>query len=128
LFALSFRHTDALVVGEGGDTMRFGPDHKFHVVVDPGTESELADILFEASLRDLDLQFKGGLTMAEHPTLFTDKGEAEVEAYGRLVAMRATLAIARSGVGEKLQEATRIEIIGPDGTVVFSADLPDRPR
>lgn len=62
---------------------------------DPTPESEKADRLFQASLKDLELQFKGGLTIAQHPTLFTAKAEAEIEAYGRLVAMRASQAIAR---------------------------------
>ena len=107
--------------------MRFGVEDKLWVVVDPQPTSELADVMFEASLRDLELQIKGGLTMDENPTLFTDKAEAEVEAYGRMVALQATQAIARSGVGERLQEAARVEIIGPDGEVLFAADLPGQP-
>ena len=104
--------------------MRFAPDHKFWVVVDPTSDSTTEDILFQASLKDLDLQFKGGLKIEENPTLFTDQREAEVEAYGRIVALRAAQAIARSGAGSKLQNATRIEIYGADGEVVFEADLP----
>ncbi|MBU1951126.1 MAG: hypothetical protein KJ927_20610 [Candidatus Eisenbacteria bacterium] len=66
--------------------MKYGVDDRFWLVVDPGPESEEADILFEASLRSLDLQFKGGLTMDRNPTLFTDRKEAEIEAFGRLMA------------------------------------------
>ena len=69
--------------------MRYGPDDKFWVVIDPNKDSELDDIVFQASLRDLDLQFKGGLKIEENPTLFTDEQEAMHEAYGRLTAMRA---------------------------------------
>jgi len=43
------------------------------VVLDPTKDSETADILFETSLRGLDLQFKGGLSMASNPTIFTDE-------------------------------------------------------
>lgn len=42
--------------------MRYGQDEKFWVVLDPRSDSETVDILFETSLRSLDLQFKGGLT------------------------------------------------------------------
>jgi hypothetical protein len=59
--------------------MKYGPDHKFWCVTDPTDESEMGDILFEASLRELALQFKGGLTMDAHPTLFTEKAEADLK-------------------------------------------------
>ncbi len=104
--------------------MRYGPDDKFLVVIDPKPESTMADILFKGSLRDLALQLKGGLTMEEHPTLFTDEHEAEIEAYGRFVAMRAAEAIARNPGPAKLQNATRIEVLDGDGNVLFEADLP----
>jgi hypothetical protein len=60
--------------------------------------------------------------MDDHPTLFTDEREAEIEAYGRLVAMRAAQAIAR--IPSKLQNATRIEVLNGDGDVLFESDLP----
>jgi len=65
----------------------------FWVVTDPTPESALEDILFETSLRGLELQFKGGLTAGDNPTIFTDWFEAQVEAEGRLVATRAHRAI-----------------------------------
>lgn len=37
------------------------PDTKFYLVIKPSLQSELVDILFETSLRGLELQFKGGL-------------------------------------------------------------------
>ena len=103
--------------------MRYGPDHKFYVVVDPKPHSTREDIIFQASLQDLELQFKGGLTIDENPTLFTEREAAEAEAHGRLVAMRATQAIARSGAGSKLLNATRIELRDGNGTVIFETDL-----
>jgi hypothetical protein len=102
--------------------MRYGPDDKFWVVTNPTPESETADILFQASLKDLELQFKGGLTMDQHPTLFTEK--AEIEAYGRMVAMRASRAIARRvAEGKPLKGAHRIEVLDENGKVIFDADL-----
>lgn len=104
--------------------MRYGPDDKFWVVVDAAPESTLPDILFQASLHDLERQFKGGLTMDEHPTLFTDEREAEVEAYGRLVAQRAAQAIARLDAKTSLRDVTHIELLDADGNPIFQAELP----
>jgi hypothetical protein len=42
------------------------------------------DVLFHALLEELALQFMGGLSMEERPTLFTNKTEAEMEAPERL--------------------------------------------
>lgn len=104
--------------------MRFGPDEKMWVVTDPCPHSEMADILFQASLRDLELQFKGGLAMSRNPTLFTEKAEAKIEAYGRMVAMRASRAIAqRAAEGKPLDGAHRIEILDGNGKVLFEAEL-----
>ena len=44
--------------------MRFGPNDKFWVVVDATPDAVDGENVFQASLRDLELQFKGGLTMA----------------------------------------------------------------
>jgi len=104
--------------------MRYGPDDKFWVVTDPRNECELGDIIFQASLRDLDLQFKGGLQIEENPTLFTDEKEARYEAYGRLTAMRARQAILRAGRENPGTRIDRVEIYGEDGSLVFEADLP----
>ncbi len=104
--------------------MRYGPDDKFWVVIDPNKDSELEDIVFHASLRDLDLQFKGGLQIEENPTLFTDEKEAKYEAFGRLTAMRASQSILRAGRENPQTRIDRIEIYGEDGTLVFEADLP----
>jgi len=71
--------------------MRYGLDDKLWVVVDPTPQSTLGDILFQASLRDLSLQFKGGLSVDENPTLFTDKEEAIAEVHRRLDRMRSRL-------------------------------------
>ena len=104
--------------------MRLGPDDGFWVVVDPTPESEKGDVVFQCSLRRLELQFKGGLTMDQNPTIFTDKKEADVEGYGRLVAMRASQAIARrlrSHPNADVPE--RIEVLDGNGNVLFEADL-----
>ncbi|RJP21198.1 MAG: hypothetical protein C4529_08015 [Deltaproteobacteria bacterium] len=105
--------------------MRYGPDDKFWVVVDPTPESEMGDILFETTLRGLELQFKGGLTMAQNPTIFSDQQAAKYEAYGRLTAMRAAQAVLRAGRENPEARIDRIEIYGADGKLVFEANLED---
>ena len=104
--------------------MRYGPDDKFWVVIDPKPSSALEDLVFEASLRDLDLQFRGGLQIDENPTLFTDRKEARLEAYGRLTAMRASRAILRAGRENPDTRIDRVEVYGADGELVFAADIP----
>lgn len=105
--------------------MRIGPnDRLLWVVVDPTPQSETGDILFQASLADLVLQFKGGLTMARNPTLFTEKKEAELEAFGRLTAMRVTQVITQQVANGKLRGVPeRFQILGGDGNVIFEAAL-----
>ncbi len=104
--------------------MRFGPDDKFCVVVDPTPFSEMGDVVFESSLRELELQFKGGLTIDRNPTIFTDKRQAEIEGYGRLVAMRASRAISqRLRADASAEVPDRIEILDGQGNLLFEADL-----
>jgi len=69
--------------------MRFGPKEKFWVVTDPTPVSELGDVLFEASLADLLLQFKGGLRIEDNPTIYTDRGEAWLDVTDRIHRKRA---------------------------------------
>lgn len=100
--------------------MRYDTDYMFWIVVDPQAESVMGDILYQASLRDIGHQFKGGLTADDNPTLFTEKKEAEIEAYGRMTVLRASQAIA-----ENLRDGTdRIEILDGDGIVLFESDIP----
>ncbi|MBI2932400.1 MAG: hypothetical protein HYY16_12180 [Planctomycetes bacterium] len=103
--------------------MRYGPDDKFWVVTDPAPESELGDVLFEASLRDLDLQFKGGLKMESNPTLFTEKGEAETEARARLIARNVTQTIQRATRGISLLHARLVRLIDKDGELLFEGEV-----
>lgn len=50
---------------------------KFWVVTKPSKKSELVDILFNADMKRMELQFKGGLTGNEIIGIFTTKNEAE---------------------------------------------------
>lgn len=50
---------------------------KFWVVTKPNKNSELIDILFQADIKRMELQFKGGLASKEIIGTFTTKNEAE---------------------------------------------------
>jgi hypothetical protein len=108
---------------ERSGTMRLEADTKVWVVVDPSPRSELADVCFECSLRKLELQFRGGLTCEQNPTVFTDREEAETEAFGRLTAMRAAEAIAAQARAGVLAGPCKVVIHGADGRVVFEAEV-----
>ena len=104
--------------------MRYGPDDKFWVVVDATPESTLGDVLFQASLHDLERQFKGGLTMDEHPTLFTDEREAEAEARARLIVARVAQLLVTPDATSMLRHAASIELLDAEGQPIFEAELP----
>jgi hypothetical protein len=107
--------------------MKLDTDTKVWMVVDPTSpRSEMADICFEGSLRKLELQFRGGLTSEQNPTLFTDPKEAEIEAYGRLTAMRAAAAIAEQARAGIFAGPCKVVIHGADGSVVFEAEVGEK--
>lgn len=103
--------------------MKYQTEDRFWMVIDPEESSEIGDCMFETSIKDLELQFRGGLTCEKHPAIFSEKAEAEIELYGRIVAMRAAQAISRMGAKAGIQAAKRIQVIGPDGAVLFDADI-----
>ena len=108
--------------------MRLDTDTPVWLVVDPTSpRSELADCCVEATLRKLELQFRGGLTCEQRPALFTDRKEAETEAFGRLTAMRAAEAIAEQArKGILAAGPCKVVIHGPDGRVVFEAEVGEK--
>jgi hypothetical protein len=105
--------------------MRLDTDTPVWMVVDPTSlGSELTDCCVEVTLRKLELQFRGGLTCEQHPTLFADREEAEVEAFGRLTAARAAEAIAEQArKGVLAAGPCKVVIHGADGRVLFEAEV-----
>jgi len=103
--------------------MRYGPDDAFWVVTNPTPDSTLGDILFETTLRGLERQFRGGLSIADIPTIFTDRAEAEVEARARMIALKTSAAILRSAPGQALAEARRFELKNAAGKVILEGEL-----
>ena len=104
--------------------MRYGPNDTFWLVTDPTPTSEFGDVLSETTLAGLRNQFAGGLTMAQHPALFTERAEAEREAQGRWVAMKTAETIAsRAAEGGVFDGARRITVMDEQGTVIFETEL-----
>jgi len=105
--------------------MRYGIDDTFWVVTDPrGTTDTLGDICFETSLRGLSQQFAGGLKLTSNPALFTSRGEAELEAEARLLAVRAAKEIERRLVeAEASPVASIVKVYDDEGNELLSAKL-----
>ena len=103
--------------------MKIGPDDPFWVVVDAKPKSEIGDVLFECSIRGLDLQFKGGLKMEENPTIFTDRAEAEREAQKRLLVRKVMAAMAAGTMDPPKDGVKRIQMLDGAGAVVWEAEV-----
>ena len=94
--------------------MRIDTDMKFWVVADPIGGGTVDDILFETDLRELERQFRGGLTCDTQPVIFTDEKEARAYAEKRLEAWRRHREVARE-IETRLteeRERYRAEIAG----------------
>ncbi len=103
--------------------MRYRPDDRFWVVLDAAPNSEVGDVLFESSIRGLDLQFKGGLKMERSPTIFTDREEAEQEARRRLLSQKVAKVVAAGMDGISTDAVRRIHLVDAAGTVVFDQEV-----
>lgn len=97
--------------------MRIDPKTPFWVVTDPGPDSTLADICFETTIDVLRLQFAGGLTMDQRPTVFTTRDEAHEEATNRLLVWRVASQI-RLDRGVPLREVVRVTCRDRGGLLV----------
>ena len=103
--------------------MRLGPEEKFWCVIDPGPASCMGDIMFECSLRELMLQFRGGLRIEQRPTIFTDENEARMDARTRLIAMQAFRKIAEKGKYFEPSGKLRFVVLDEKERILFQADL-----
>ena len=104
--------------------MRYGPDDKFWMVTDPTPESEMGDICFETTLRSLALQLKGGLTIEQNPTIFTDHDAAVAEASRRHFAVRALRAAMCEGgrAGDAWNHVRKVRFLAEDGSIIHEAE------
>ena len=102
--------------------MRIDPKTPFWVVTEPGPDSTLADVCFQTTLGGLRLQFAGGLSMDDHPAVFTDEEEACDEAKNRLLVWRIARQI-RIDRRVPEDEPVRVTLQGKDGSVLFEGDV-----
>ena len=103
--------------------MRIDAATKFYMVTDPlGPHSTLPDVCFETDLAGLRLQFAGGLSMDQRPTLFTTQEEAHEEAKNRLVVWRIARQIR---LDRRLPEGevVRVTLHDRDGRVLFEGEV-----
>ncbi len=92
-------------------------------VTDPqGPDSTLPDICFATTLDGIRLQFAGGLTMEDRPTIFTSEEEAQEEAKNRLLVWRIARQI-RIDRRVADDEVVRVTLQDRDGTVLFEGDV-----
>lgn len=103
--------------------MRINQGDKFWVVVDAKPTSELADILFETTIDGLERQFKGGLTSDDNVTIFTDHGDAAMEAHRRMTAVNVAEAVKNMASADSMKMAKSVEFKSASGEVVFSVNL-----
>ena len=105
--------------------MRFGPNDTFWVVTDPTFASTPTDILTKTTLAGLRNQFASGLQMSAHPTILTDRAEAQREAQGRWFAMQTAMTIVQHAAeGGCFDGAREISVMDEKGRVVFETELP----
>ena len=102
--------------------MKIDATTRLWVVSDPTPHSTLPDICFATTLDGLRLQFAGGLSMDDHPAVFTDEEEACDEAKNRLLVWRIARQI-RIDRRVPEDEPVRVTLQGKDGSVLFEGDV-----
>ncbi len=102
--------------------MRIDATTRIWCVTDPTPHSSLPDICFATTLDGLRLQFAGGLSMDDHPAVFTDEEEACEEAKNRLLVWRIARQI-RIDRRVTEDEVVRVTLHGQDGAVLFEGDV-----
>jgi hypothetical protein len=91
-------------------------------VTDPTPQSTLPDICFATTLDGLRLQFAGGLSMDDHPAVFTSEEEAHEEAKNRLLVGRIARQI-RIDRRVADDEVVRVTLQDRGGTVLFEGEV-----
>lgn len=92
------------------------------VVTDPGPHSTIPDICFETTLAGLRLQFVGGLTMENGPTIYTTRDEAHDDARNRLLVWKVARQVR---IDRRLPEGAvvRVTMHGEDGRILWQGDV-----
>ena len=92
---------------------------RLFLVKDPEATSDVEDILTEVTVLGLLWRARNNLDDEERPALYLTREEAELDARGRILVLRAREALA--GADQvALERAARIEIRGADGALLFA--------
>ncbi|MFM8386654.1 MAG: hypothetical protein ACKOCB_07575 [Planctomycetia bacterium] len=102
--------------------MRIDAKTPIWVVSDPGPASTLPDVCFQTTLDGLRLQFAGGLTMDDNPTVFTSGEEAHEDAKNRLLVWRIARQI-RIDRRVPQDEVVKVTLRGHDGALLYEGDV-----
>ena len=95
---------------------------RLFLVKDPEPTSDVEDILTEVTTLGLLWQFRNNVEDEDHPALYGSREEAELDARGRILVLRAREALA--GADQvALERAARIEIRGADGALLFAVQV-----
>lgn len=98
--------------------MKIDATTRLWCVTDPTSRSTLPDVCFATTLDGLRLQFAGGLSMDDHPAVFTSQEEAHEDAKNRLLVRRVASQI-RIDRGVPEGEVVRVRLRDKDGRVLF---------
>jgi hypothetical protein len=91
-------------------------------VTDPTPHSTLPDICSATTLDGLRLQFAGGLSMDDHPAVFTSEEEAHEEAKTRLFVWRLASQI-RVDRRAPENEVVRVTLRDQSGALLYEGDV-----
>lgn len=102
--------------------MKIDATTRIWVVTDPTPHSTLPDICYATTLDGLRLQFAGGLSMDDHPAVFTSEEVAHEEAKNRLLVWRIARQI-RIDRRVSEGEIVRVTLRDRDGTVLYEGEV-----
>ena len=91
-------------------------------VTDPTPHSTLPDICFATTLDGLRLQFAGGLSMDDHPAVFTSEEEAHEDAKNRLLVWKIARQI-RIDRRVPEDEVVRVTLHDKDRSALLEGDV-----
>lgn len=102
--------------------MKIDATTRLWCLTDPTPHSTLPDICFATTLDGLRLQLAGGLSMDDHPAVFTEEDEAVEEAKNRLLVARIARQI-RIDRCMPDDEVVRVTLQDKDGAVLFEGEV-----
>jgi len=103
--------------------MRIGPDESIWIVKDPTATSEIFDIYFNTTPKEIERMCKGGFLTDRDITIFTDEAGALAEAKERMLAMRIYQAVKKDLQGSPVDLITEVSVGDSEGSVLATWKL-----